>query len=280
MARSLKDNRRLLEDARSILHEILSERQAANPRYSLRAFARDVRVSPQQLSNVIIGRRGFSAQTAERVASNLKLDSRRREIFVQSLQARFSASPSRRIVAQARLEAAKARGSSRDLEIELFDSICNWYHLALLGLIRLHQGRKMNVPLFARRLGIPETEVDIAIARLQRLDLISRTSRGWQIRQDSVVFDRGISTEAIRKFHRQLLERALEALAFQTADERYGSSSTLPVRVRDLDRARKLIQKFRADFEKELVSADDGDEIYGLSIQFFRLTRPETEMRQ
>ena len=49
----------------------------------------------------------------------------------------------------------------------------------------------------------------------------------------------------------------------------------MPVRVKSLERAKKLLQKFRTDFAKEISDHEGGEEIYSLSLQFFRLTQQD-----
>lgn len=55
-----------------------------NPGYSLRAFARDLKISPQLLSNVINGKRGLSADLAVRVAKTLGLSEFEKTVFTTS----------------------------------------------------------------------------------------------------------------------------------------------------------------------------------------------------
>lgn len=119
----------------------------------------------------------------------------------------------------------------------------------------------------------------LALGRLERLELITRTGSTWQVNQDSVISEQAVPGDAVKKFHRQILEKAAAALAFQSSDERYGISHMMPVRVKSVDRAKKLIQKFRLDFAKEISDQEGGEEIYGLSLQFFRLTQTEKDAK-
>jgi len=270
-----------MKNARTILAETLSERTAVNPHYSLRAFARDLEISPQQLSNVINGRRGISPAASEKIAARLELTPHQKEVFCESLKAEFSVSKSQKIVAQAKLASLAKESTTKTLELDLFKAISNWHHMALIELIKIsgkklspNQSQRLN--WLSQKLGVPENEVKLALRRLERLELVRKTPTGYAVNQDTVISDQGLSPESIRNYHRQILEKSLAALAFQTSDERYGSSSTLPVKVKNLARAKKLIQKFRVEFAKEISDHEDGEEIYALSLQFFRLTQPTT----
>lgn len=53
------------KDYRNLLKEKLSKRLSLNPKYSLRAFARDLSISSGQLSLVLNGKKGISPERAE-----------------------------------------------------------------------------------------------------------------------------------------------------------------------------------------------------------------------
>ena len=259
------------------LKRSLEERNAVNASYSLRAFARDLGLSPQLLSNVINGNKGLSLQMAQKISSRLGLSVREAELFCSSVQAKFSRSSSTRELAAAKLHHLKEQtGKTANLEIDLFKSISNWYHYGLISLLKIAKSKKNNTAWMSARMGIPEAEVKEALARLVRLELLSKGPSGWTVNQDTVIADQGIPNEAIRNFHRQILEKSIKALAFQNSDERYGSSSTFPIKAESLPKAKKMIQDFRLQLAKEVGDMDSGEEVYALSVQFFKLTETLT----
>jgi uncharacterized protein (TIGR02147 family) len=267
-----------VKDARNILNETLNERAASRPSYSLRAFARDLGLSPQQLSNVMNGKRGLSPELAEKIAGKLDLSEYQRTVFIESLRSKFARSKAQKSLALAKLAKLEVQSETKNLEIDLFRAISNWHNFGLIELIKISGKTKPSMKWFSEKLGISENETALTFGRLERLGLISKNDFGtWIANQDVVIADQGIPAESIRNYHRQILEQATQALAFQTAEERYGSSSTLPVRVKNLARAKKLIQDFRLAFDKEISNEESGEEIYGLSIQFFRLTKKTKE---
>ena len=263
-----------MQEAREILSDALNERISINPGYSLRAFARDLGISPQLLSNVINGKRGMSADLATRIAGKINLSEYEKSVFLESLKATFSRSQAQRIVSKSKLQELEKTGTAKSLEIDLFKIISNWYHFALLELIKI-SGKNNKLSWYAKKLGISHNETASALERLERLELIARAKNGWNVNQDVVIADQGTSSDSVRNFHRQILEKANQALSLQTAEERYGSSSTIPVRIQSLEKAKKLIRDFRLKFDREISDPENGEEIYGLSFQFFRLTEKE-----
>ena len=235
-----KCNLASMNDAVNILKETLSERQSVNAAYSLRAFARDLNLSPQQLSNVMKGYRGLGLASAERVAQALNLVEHQKLLFVESFRANFSNSKTQRAIAKAKLAEVKTTNETKSLQLDLFKAISGWHHMALIELIKIGKGK--STAWFSNKLGIPENEVSLSLKRLERLELISKTEKGWVVNQDTVIADQGIPSDAIKNYHRQILEKSIQALAFQGGNERYGSSSTMPIKVKSVDRAKKLIQ--------------------------------------
>ena len=71
---------------RLILKDHLRRRQEINPRYSLRAFAKKLGISPSKVSEVISGKKRISVERGEDVAKKLGLLGKEYELFVISVQ--------------------------------------------------------------------------------------------------------------------------------------------------------------------------------------------------
>ncbi len=250
---------------------------AVNASYSLRAFARDLGISPQQLSSVLNGKRGFSPAMAEKVVLALKLDPKDSILFQSQAISEFSRSKARRVDAEKKMRDLRGVLDTRSLELDVFNVVSNWYHFALLELIKIPTVDS-SPAYYSKRLAIPETEISIALGRLQRLKLIKQTSDGgWEVSQATVMSEHSIPNQSVNNYHGQILERAQHALAYHGPDERYGSSSNFAVKTKDLPKAKALIQEFRQRFANEIARANDGEEVFGLSIQFFQLTQTQSQ---
>ena len=84
----------LVNDYREILKQELNLRSGRNPRYSLRAFSRDIGLAPTRVSAIFKGREGISFETAEKICDRLGFDKEHSEYFcvlVESQHARSSA---------------------------------------------------------------------------------------------------------------------------------------------------------------------------------------------
>lgn len=271
-----------MKSPRELLQEALSERMASNPSYSMRAFARDIALSSQQLSNVLSGQRGISSEMAEKISKRLSMSSQQKDLFCWGAIAHHSRSPSQRAVAKAKLEhLSQSALQTAYFDLDILKTISNWYHFAILELIKIKRPANQKtincITYFSSSLGIPETETELALARLERLGLISKSGKNWKLNQDVAVIDQGIPSEGVKTFHRQILEKATRALAFQNQEERYGYSWMMPVKVKNIHRAKKLIRKFKDEFSKELAEQHEGEEIYGVSVQYFKMSELQKE---
>lgn len=92
------------EDVRSFLRGVADERARRNPRYSLRAFARDIGVKPTRLFDIMSHRRRLSRDLAAQIAELLKLDHFEAECFASLAESSDGTSERLRRNAQSRLE--------------------------------------------------------------------------------------------------------------------------------------------------------------------------------
>ena len=96
-------------DYRSILKSEFAQRCDRNSGYSLRAFARDLKIHPSRLSAVLNGKKGLSKDSASDVAKILGFAPREAEMFCDLVEATHARSAAARGIAQASL--MRASGS-------------------------------------------------------------------------------------------------------------------------------------------------------------------------
>ena len=92
-------------DYRSFLKHALEARTGRNPRYSMRAFARDLGFSAPRLCNIFAGKYGLSLSAAREIGSKLGLSESELQDFYDLVEASHARSRVHRSIAQQRLEA-------------------------------------------------------------------------------------------------------------------------------------------------------------------------------
>lgn len=75
-----------------ILKNILKDRQEKNIKYSLRAFAKELEISPASLSQILSQKKGLSEKFSTKIAQKLNLSLEEKELFIISSSAAHSRS--------------------------------------------------------------------------------------------------------------------------------------------------------------------------------------------
>lgn len=260
---------------RSFLEQELAERCRRNPRYSLRAFARDLKISPSRLSEVLHKDQGISRSMAHLLSERLGLSDPERRVFCDLVESAHARSPKHRDEAQARLARLRKDREIRQLEGDVFAVIADWYHLALLELFDLR--RYEDDPAWiARTLGVSLSETTTAIERLIRLGLLRRDGTRLERCSDRNFAPPGVSRDAMRKFHKQVLSKAADALVLQHSDEREFGAWMFAIDKSRLPEAKEMLREFQRRFCRQM-GTDAGDDVYCFATQLFRLTTPGSE---
>lgn len=261
---------------RKILVDEFGSRQKRNPSYSLRAFARDLSLQPSNISEILRGISGLSAQAGAEIAKRLHLSDDEARWFVRSIEANHSRDLRRREIAQAELNEIAARNGFNELSLERFKIISDWYHFSLLELTET-EGFCSDPAWIAQRLRISEKETREAIVRLIEFGLLVRDENGTLKQTHDTSVGGGIPSREIRKHHSQILQKAEGALSLVDIDSRDFSAMTMAVPQSQLPEARKLIREFRRQFDRIMKSSTDPkDRVFILGIQFFPVDHPST----
>tara|TARA_B100001094_G_scaffold330139_1_gene394637 strand:- start:1838 stop:2185 length:348 start_codon:yes stop_codon:yes gene_type:complete len=93
-----------LVDYRVQLRRELNRRRYANPYYSLRAFARDLKIAPSRLSEIFNHKQGLSRKAALKITDLLGIIGETREYFLDSVTAQHARSKTDRNSAMLRLD--------------------------------------------------------------------------------------------------------------------------------------------------------------------------------
>jgi uncharacterized protein (TIGR02147 family) len=246
------------------------------PQYTLRAFARDLELSPSTLSEFLNGHLGFSRETVSAVAKKLNLSANQTQHLWNLIESKFARNSQKRKEAEIK---AKSRLHTEQAKVSLdeFRFIADWYHLAVLELLELSDDyqdhRKM-----ARALGLTSNKINEVIERLINLRLL--TYEGEKLVVNSTITNVGdnVSSASIRLFHAQILTKAHEALESQCLEQRDFSSTIFTISKNDLTEIKKDLNKAWLSIASKYSAREKKDSLYCLSIQFFDLLKSNTQI--
>ena len=251
-----------------ILHTKYEEQRTRNPLYSRRAFSKKLGLSAGAISELFNGQRKVSLKLAERLAQRLTLDPQERAELFELFPKR-----SRRSKKE---EPPELGTNYLQLTADQFRIIGDWYHLAILSLMRT-KGFKSKSTWIARRLGISTATTTGAIERLKRLGLISEDETGKLLRTTSQIrTSDDVSNSSIRRAHSQYLDQARTALETLPVQERDFTALLLTMSPSQMTRAKELIRAFQDKLAEEF-EAEPQTEVFQLCMQIFPVTKIKNE---
>lgn len=240
----------------------LEERIAKNPHYSLRSYSKLLGISPATVSGVLSGKRKLTVQSIGKIGS--KLGMHPEDIWKHQQQ--ILGHMPKDIVNREFLPIPQ----------DVFSIISEWYHLAILELMKLSDF-KQQPKWIAKKIGVNENQIKIAIERLINVGII-------EVQKDGVWIDRmgGFTThyqkeqtsEAKRRYQKQLLEKSMFALEHDDYSIRDHSSTTMAIHAKDIMKAKEEIQKFRKKLSALLENTKNKkDDVYQLQVSFFSILK-------
>jgi transcriptional regulator with XRE-family HTH domain len=242
---------------RQRLQEELVRRCRVNPKYSLRAFARLLDVSPTYLSLILNGKRPIPVKLRAVIAERLGL-----KLF----DTETGENPSTVF---------------NQLAADRFALISDWYHYAILELIQV-TGFRPTVPRIAAALGITQSEAKDAVDRLIRLEMIEVQRNGtWRniSGQNTNFVDRNVDSAARKKLQMQVLEKAMAALREIPLSQRDQTSMTMAIDVSRLPEAIFKIKKFRRELSHFLESGGRKDQVYNLAVSLYPISNLKSNQK-
>lgn len=220
----------------------LARRCDANPRYSLRAFAKACGISPGDMSQFLNGKRMPSYKTAQKILQKLDISPSEQEQFLSSLAGQHQARGLKRLS-----PAFKQRSQNipaKELSIEVFKVIGDWYHYALLMLTYV-ENFVPETKWMSSQLGISELEARLALTRLIDVGLL-KFENGTYVCTEAhfTTADKHITTSALKRHTKQSLEKAIQSVDNDPIEKRSMTYMTMAIDETKISEAKLLIEEF------------------------------------
>lgn len=269
-----------MKKASDLIKDFYQNRRERNAAYSLSAFARDVGISVSVLSRTLNGKRPVSLKLGLQISAALDLPKNKHQALLAAILAssKSTAKISRKLREQLEHEVSsqQEQRSQATLEVDQFKAISQWYHLAILNLARL-QGFTADPVIIGKRLGIESMEAKSALERLMDLGLLEKKGATYKRTKKSLFVKTKNSHLAVRKFHSQMIEKALQELKEDSAESferRVINGTTLACSQTQLETIKEKITTFQQELIGYLINSPERpDSVYQINVQFFPLTR-------
>jgi len=277
------------DDPIEYLNAQFQERQKANPRFSLRAWARQMGYqNPSLLFQVLRGERRLKMDLALKIAGTLQLKGKALRYFeIMVLKRACQSEAERRVFDNmlTKLRPKKLRAIN-NFSLDVFSADSEWYHWAILTMTELDDFQA-EPAWIQKRLGadVDKKTIKRAFERLLRLGLLIKQDDGTYKKADTdnpMLMPNNIPIEAVRQYHSQMIEKAKAAIEQQSMKERRLRGTTVAFRESDLPLVEHIIAEAHRQI-MELSASSVGEDVYQLNSQFFRLTSkkkdPATKVR-
>jgi uncharacterized protein (TIGR02147 family) len=238
-----------------------SLRRSKNSHYSLRAFARFLKVPSGPLSEILAKKRNLTPELGDKIATRLGYGPEEKKKFLSLIKKQKR---------PAQPEPPEAEDASfRQIELDTFAVMSDWYYFAILSLMEtdgfIHDEKWM-----AARLRVSAIEIRNALECLSRLGLVEEVNGKW-IGTGNWATPQNIPSLAGRKFERQGMEKAIRALDEVPIEERDMTSITMAVDPQKIPQAKEMIRRFRRTLSK-FMETGRRTEVYRLNVQLLPLT--------
>ena len=259
-------------------------RKGRNPLYSLRGYARDLGISPGQLSKIINRQVNLTRRQAAKIAAALHLQQKAATEFVR--QSILAAPKNAKVPAKLREKAKKSNFNQSmralpltDYSVESFKAIALWYHLPLLELTYLDTF-KADPKWISEQLGISTIEARDAIFRLLGLGLLERCPKKGLKKTINHLFVKSNSEPEVRKYEREMIDKAIQVLEHPRGIEKEAkllNSVTFPIANETIPEVREAILEFHKKMLR-LIQNRKYDQVYQFNCQFFPITKTVNEV--
>jgi plasmid maintenance system antidote protein VapI/predicted transcriptional regulator len=231
------------------------KKKSLNPRYSLRAYAKSLSISPSHLSLLLSDQRVVKYKSALKIGENLGL------------------TPSQ-LFSYLKIDSKTVRSKEKKiLSSTEFSLISEWYYYAILGISNL-TSNSTNINWIAKKLNLPYSTVSKAYRELLKYGhIIEKWGQFKQATPNHRTTD-DVPSLKIKHYHKQNLKLAADKLDQTPPELREFCTMTIPIHPKNISAAKQMIRRFKEEFSEEL---DRGKqtEVYNLCIQFFPLTHIE-----
>lgn len=246
------------EDFKTYLQEELILRCKKNPAYSLRSFAKSLGLSPSFLSKILNGQRRITDQVFQKITTQLNLEPQ----LIASFQG-------------ASTDTSETDLSLKNLQLEYFKIISDWYHYALIELTNL-EGFKNSPDWIANKLGITVNQAKAAVDRLLQLELLEIKKGKLRPTSGGNTTTKNDFTDlAFKKMQDDLLNKALHSLWNEDIEKRDHTSICMAIHPADIPEVKKRLKKARRDICQylERPQGTKPTQVYNLSLSFFALSK-------
>ena len=260
-------------DYRITLKKLLDDRQAKNPRFSMRAFAAKVEMSHSALSQVFKGTRNLSPEASIRIARALRLTGAERQAFLLQVRWVHANGEEERQEIEREMASVQQFATPLTIEGESAQALLDWVGYALFAM-KTFPWASLKTKDLSKILDMPEKEVEAALERLEKTGLLARDGQGRPVLRERRVLTFENQAELLR-LHQAMVRMSMRALMEEKSPHMIAWSETFPMSTRYMAEAEEMtadyVRRMSALREKARQEGNPPDELYQLLVMFHNM---------
>lgn len=249
-----------------LLNEEFKQRIFVQPQYSLRSFARQLKVDASHLAKVLKGKRQVSERFVEWTGWSLGWSP-------EAIERAKNAPDVSRSKSGRKLRLA-AKKQFNPMSEDDFQMASRWVHFVILEFAQLNIVLP-NPQELARRMGVTLSVVIEAIERLKRLGALVETATGIKAVRNFTTTKMAGTSPALKRVQKEILSAAARALDEVPIEMRDQSGITMAIDSSKIPEAKERIKRFRREL-MEFLQDGRRDRVYQMSISLFPAERGES----
>jgi uncharacterized protein (TIGR02147 family) len=246
------------------------QRAEKNPRFSLRAFAKNIGIPHSVLFAILSKKANPSLEKIFEIAAKLRLKDDERKRFILLYQRDNSTSPEMKRYFDKELRQLSKLKTKKTLELRQLEALSEWYDLVMA---QMCSGAGTTAEEISKRLQISLSQVKSSLDKLLKSGLVTSDGSIYKKSEKSFYFESHEANQILRRIHRTALESAIESLEKQSNNEKYIGTEIFNFNPSLLPQVRQLIN----DTFDKVVDLSDGvdqkQDVYCLGIQIFRAAK-------
>lgn len=268
-------------DFRTYLTDFYIFKKKTKKDFSYKMFCMKAEISsPSHFKMIIDGSRNLTANTLEKYVKGLGLENKTEiEYFETLVKYNQEKDIEKKASHFEGLLALKSKKGLCPLEFYQFDFLANWYNVAIYVMMDL-DGFESDIDWIKNKLKkkISKEHILSSLNTLTKLGLVQKDSLG-QFKQSNGALSTPdeLRTLAVRHYHRDMLNLAMNSLDEDDLKNREFGGATLPISKENLPLLKEKIRQFRKDMNELATNFESKEEIYQLNIQLFPLTSSQLQ---
>jgi uncharacterized protein (TIGR02147 family) len=261
-----------------ILRDEFDKRVQKNSRYSMRAFAKHLGISPASLSNILAEKKGLSDRLARSIAKVLDFNSEETDFFcalVNSVDARSKEvrEKNKKVVTQYLRK--KKRIIIGNESADFVSEIRNFVLLELLKTSKVKAPLQKTL-LTLKPLVVSLKEQQKVINQMIDLGMVEIEDGYYFVKHENFLVPDRVAIESQKKVHLKALEHAKYAYENEDYNEREFYIIITPLNRAQMDEIKVKIREFADELMYKYGTPSKADSIYGLCTYLFPLEKNVT----